>query len=139
MMTDPIADMLTRVRNAQAVGKTTVIVPTSKVKRAIADLLCREGWLARCDVRPASGSHAGKASHDDLVLTLRYEKPAGEPRIRSIRRVSRPGRRVYVKRGAIPTIKRGTGIAILSTPRGILTSREAKEAGVGGEVICEVY
>lgn len=139
MMTDPIADMLTQIRNAQAVGKTTVVVPTSNVKRSVAELLYREGWLARCEERAAAAGHVGvDAPFHELVLTLQYRAP-GAPAIRSIRRVSKPGRRVYVKRGAVPTIKRGTGIAILSTPQGIITNREAKARGIGGEVICEVY
>ncbi|MDO8622401.1 MAG: 30S ribosomal protein S8 [bacterium] len=135
MMTDPIADMLTRIRNAQAVGKPTVALPMSKVKRSIAELLAREGWLARVEALPAAG---GTSSREDLVLTLQY-RAAGVPKISSIRRVSKPGRRVYVTRGAIPRVKRGTGLAILSTPLGLLTNREARERGIGGEVICEVY
>ncbi|MDP3771680.1 MAG: 30S ribosomal protein S8 [bacterium] len=136
MMTDPIADMLTRIRNAQAVGKPTVALPMSKVKRSIAELLAREGWLARVEALPAAGGTS--SSREELVLTLRY-RTAGVPKISSIRRVSKPGRRVYVTRGAIPRVKRGTGLAILSTPLGLLTNREARERGIGGEVICEVY
>ncbi|MDO8463112.1 MAG: 30S ribosomal protein S8 [bacterium] len=139
MMTDPIADMLTRIRNAQSVGRPTVQLPASKVKRAIAELLAREGWLARVDVRtPSTGKRGEQSPHHELVLTLRYRRP-GEPQIQSIRRISRPGHRVYVKHGAIPTVKRGAGMAILSTPQGIVTNREAKVAGIGGELICELY
>lgn len=133
MFTDPIADMLTRIRNAQAVGKATVAVPASKLKRAIAELLAREGWLVRVETHAA-----GTGGREEMVLTLRYRSP-GEPKITSIRRVSRPGRRVYVTHGAIPRVKRGAGLAILSTPQGLLTNREARERKVGGEVICEVY
>ena len=132
MMTDPIADMLTRIRNAQAVGKTTVVLPASKLKRAVAELLAREGWLEAVAVRK------GATERDELALTLRYRKP-GVPAITSIRRVSTPGRRVYVTRGALPPVKRGMGLAILSTSKGLLTNREAHERGLGGEVICEVY
>jgi small subunit ribosomal protein S8 len=132
MMTDPIADMLTRIRNAQAVGKATVALPISKLKRAIAELLNREGWLESVATREDAGGH------DELMLTLRYRKP-GIPKITSIRRVSTPGRRVYVTRGAIPQVKRGAGLAILSTSKGLLTNREARQQGLGGEVICEVY
>jgi small subunit ribosomal protein S8 len=148
MMTDPIADMLTRIRNAQAVGKPTVAVPASKLKRAVAELLAREGWLTRVEVRskptvptPRSGqvdSRPSTIERSELVVTLRYQQP-GVPKITSIRRVSRPGRRVYVTHGAIPRVKRGAGLAILSTPQGLLTNREARERKVGGEVICEVY
>ncbi|MFH1430548.1 MAG: 30S ribosomal protein S8 [Candidatus Uhrbacteria bacterium] len=138
-MTDPIADMLTRIRNAQTVGRKTVTLPTSKVKRTIAELLVREGWLERAEVRTPEGGRKGKQSpHDELVLTLRYQRP-GNPLISCIRRISRPGRRVYVKRGAVPTVKRGSGIALLSTPLGMMTNREAKRRGTGGEVICEIY
>jgi len=139
MMTDPIADMLTRIRNAQAVGKETVALPISKLKRAIAELLAREGWLARVDTRAAAARRPGSpSSREELLLTLRYVSP-GAPAITSIRRVSRPGRRVYVTHGAIPRVKRGTGLAILSTPQGLLTNKEARARKVGGEVICEVY
>lgn len=138
MMTDPIADMLTRIRNAQAVGKATVALPSSKLKRAVAELLAREGWLARVEVRADDRLRAGGSPREELLLTLEYQKP-GVPKITSIRRVSRPGRRVYVTHGAIPRVKRGTGLAILSTPQGLLTNREARERRVGGEVICEVY
>jgi len=132
MMTDPIADMLTRIRNAQAVGKATVVLPMSKLKHAVAGLLAREGWLETV------ATQKGATGRDELTLTLRYRKP-GVPKITSIRRVSTPGRRVYVTRGAIPQVKRGTGIAVLSTSKGLLTNREARKQGLGGEVICEVY
>ncbi|MBI2482762.1 30S ribosomal protein S8 [Candidatus Uhrbacteria bacterium] len=136
MMTDPIADMLTRVRNAQSVGKSTVVVPSSKLKHAVAELLAREGWLARVEVRPASGASA--AGRTELVLTLRYHS-RGTPVITNIRRVSRPGRRVYVTHGAIPRVRRGLGTVVLSTPQGLLTNAEARARGIGGEVICEIY
>ncbi len=132
MMTDPIADMLTRIRNAQAVGKATVVLPMSKLKHAVAGLLVRDGWIE------AVATQKGATGRDELTLTLRYRKP-GVPKITSIRRVSTPGRRVYVTRGAIPQVKRGTGVAILSTSKGLLTNREARKQGLGGEVICEVY
>lgn len=138
MMTDPIADMLTRIRNAQAVGKATVALPASKLKRAVAELLAREGWLARVELRADDRLRAGGSPREELLLTLQYQKP-GVPKITSICRVSRPGRRVYVTHGAIPRVKRGAGLAILSTPQGLLTNREARERKVGGEVICEVY
>lgn len=132
MMTDPIADMLTRIRNAQAVGKATVALPMSKLKRAIAELLKREGWLEAVATREDAGGR------NEIMLTLLYRKP-GMPKITSIRRVSTPGRRVYVTRGAVPQVKRGMGIAIISTSKGLLTNREARKQGLGGEVICEVY
>ena len=133
MMTDPIADMLTRIRNAQAVGKPTVTLPASKLKRALAELLVREGWLERLETTTTDSGVV-----QSLTLTLRYEHP-GMPRIASIRRVSRPGCRVYVTKGDIPRVKRGAGLAVLSTPHGLLTNREARAKGVGGEVLCELY
>ncbi|MBI4433225.1 30S ribosomal protein S8 [Candidatus Uhrbacteria bacterium] len=136
MMTDPIADMLTRVRNSQAVGKPTVVVPSSKLKQAVATLLAREGWFARVETRPMPGTTIEGKS--ELVLTLRYHA-RGRPVITNIRRVSRPGRRVYVTHGALPRVRRGLGTVILSTPQGLLTNAEARERGIGGEVICEVY
>ena len=137
MMTDPIADMLTRIRNAQAVGKTTIVLPTSKLKRTIADILAREGWLAGAEDRPAAHPET-RGGRPELVLHIRYRKPR-MPWITSIQRISTPGRRVYVTRGAIPRVKGGRGMLVLSTPQGMLTNREALTRGIGGEVICEVY
>ena len=134
MMTDPIADMLTRIRNAQSVRKPTVVLPTSKLKRVIAELLAREGWLEGVEVRPSSTG----GPREELVLTLKYRRP-GVPRLTSIRRVSKPGRRVYMAHDAIPRVKGGTGMLVLSTPQGMMTNREAKKLGIGGEVICEVF
>ncbi|KKU12391.1 MAG: 30S ribosomal protein S8 [Parcubacteria group bacterium GW2011_GWC2_45_7] len=131
-MTDPIADMLTRIRNASAVGIKEVLLPYSAVKLAIAKILEREGYLA----------FAGKAEHSltgqQLKLTLRYDAPK-KSRIREIRRVSTPGRRVYVGHRQLSQVTRGLGMAIVSTPKGIMTNKEAKEQKLGGEVICEVY
>lgn len=134
MMTDPIADMLTRIRNAQAVGKPSIFLPTSKLKRIVAELLAREGWLGGVAVRPSSTG----GPREELVLTLSYRRP-GVPRLTSIRRVSKPGRRVYVAHESIPRVKGGMGMLILSTPQGMMTNKEAKKLGIGGEVICEVY
>jgi small subunit ribosomal protein S8 len=139
MMTDPIADMLTRIRNAQAVGKATVVLPSSKLKRAIVELLAREGWLDRVETRPAPAvRRGGESVYDELVLHIRYQSP-GQPAITSIRRMSRPGRRWYVKHGEVPRVKRGRGLSIMSTSQGLLTNEEARKRGVGGEVVCEVY
>lgn len=139
MMTDPIADMLTRIRNAHAVKKTAVVLPYSKVKLVLADLLVREGWLAGVEARTAEqGDRGVRGGGKEIVLALRY-LPEGGPAIHAIRRISKPGRRVYVTHGAVPVVKRGTGTAVISTPKGMMTSRDAKKAGVGGEVVCEVY
>ena len=129
MMTDPIADMLTRIRNASLVHKPEAVVPYSKIKLAIASILAREGYIA--DVKEA------RDQHPYLILKLKYHD--GDPAIRHLKRVSTPGRRQYVKKEAIGRVLNGYGVAILSTPKGILTDKEARVAAVGGELLCEVY
>jgi small subunit ribosomal protein S8 len=128
-MSDPIADMLTRVRNAQMVEKTTVAMPASKVKAAIAQVLKDEGYIDDFKVVNESGK-------SELVITLKYY--AGRPVIERIERVSRPGLRVYRGRNAIPQVQNGLGVAIVTTPRGVMTDRKARATGVGGEVLCYV-
>lgn len=129
-MTDPIADMLTRIRNASLVHKKEVIVPFSKIKMTIANLLAREGYLSKVEDK-------SKEKPASLVLTLKYEN--GQPLIRHLSRASKPGSRLYVKKDNIKPVLDGFGLAILSTPKGILTNKEARQANVGGELICEVY
>ena len=131
MMTDPIADMLTRIRNAAAVRHRRLEVPGSKVKRRIAEILKEEGFLE--DVQWIEDGKQGM-----LVLTLKYDE-YGRAVIEGLRRVSRPGRRVYVGVEEIPRVRSGLGVAIVSTSKGILTGREARAARVGGELICEVW
>ena len=128
-MSDPIADLLTRIRNAQMVAKTTVSVPSSKVKVAIAQVLKDEGYIDDFAVR----SNDGKP---ELEVALKYY--AGRPVIERIERVSRPGLRVYKGRDAIPQVMNGLGVAIVTTPKGVMTDRKARAAGVGGEVLCYV-
>ncbi|HLS51407.1 MAG TPA: 30S ribosomal protein S8 [Burkholderiaceae bacterium] len=128
-MSDPIADMLTRVRNAQMVNKTSVSMPSSKLKAAIAAVLRDEGYIEGFEVN-------GDAAKPTLEITLKYY--AGQPVIESIERVSRPGLRVYKPSRAIPQVMNGLGVAIVSTPRGVMTDRKARAAGVGGEVLCYV-
>ncbi len=128
-MSDPIADMLTRIRNAQVVQKTTVAMPSSKVKVAIANVLKDEGYIEGFAVAEA----AGKA---ELKIDLKYY--AGRPVIERIERVSRPGLRIYKGKDEIPTVMNGLGVAIVSTPAGVMTDRKARATGVGGEVICYV-
>jgi small subunit ribosomal protein S8 len=128
-MSDPIADMLTRIRNAQMVEKTSVSMPASKVKTAIAQVLKDEGYIDGFQVK----SEGGKT---ELEITLKYY--AGRPVIERIERVSRPGLRVYRGRNAIPQVQNGLGVAIVTTPRGVMTDRKARAAGVGGEVLCYV-
>ena len=128
-MTDPIADMLTRIRNAQATEKPSVFVPASKVKRAIAQVLKDEGYIEDFAVR----ENDGKAM---IEIGLKYY--AGKPVIEKIERVSRPGLRIYKGRDDIPRVMNGLGVAIVSTSRGVMTDRRARETGVGGEVLCVV-
>ena len=128
-MSDPIADLLTRIRNAQMVAKPTVSVPSSKVKVAIAQVLKDEGYIDGFQVK----SEGGKS---ELEIALKYY--AGRPVIERIERVSRPGLRVYKGRDDIPRVMNGLGVAILSTSRGVMTDRKARADGVGGEVLCIV-
>lgn len=128
-MTDPIADMLTRIRNAQGVEKAKVVMPSSKLKVAIAQVLKDEGYIESFSV-VTDGAKA------ELQIELKYY--AGRPVIERIDRVSKPGLRVYKGRDAIPQVMNGLGVAIVSTPRGVMTDRKAKAAGVGGEVLCYV-
>ena len=128
-MTDPIADMLTRIRNAQLVEKALVVMPSSKLKVAIAKVLLDEGYID--GFRVVAGAGAG-----ELEIALKYY--AGRPVIERIERVSRPGLRVYRGRDAIPKVMNGLGVAIVTTPKGVMTDRKARQTGVGGEVLCYV-
>ncbi len=128
-MSDPIADMLTRIRNAQSVAKAAVTMPSSKLKVAIAQVLKDEGYIDGFAVRDNEGKH-------ELELALKYY--AGRPVIERIERVSRPGLRIYKGRDAIPQVMNGLGVAIVTTPRGVMTDRKARQTGVGGEVLCYV-
>jgi small subunit ribosomal protein S8 len=128
-MSDPIADMLTRIRNAQMVEKASVQVPSSKVKVAIAQVLKDEGYIDGFQVRNDEG-------RPQLEIALKYY--AGRPVIERIERVSRPGLRVYKGSGAIPQVMNGLGVAIVTTPKGVMTDRKARANGVGGEVLCYV-
>jgi len=128
-MTDPIADMLTRIRNAQSVEKAVVAMPSSKIKVAIAQVLKDEGYIDGFAVK-ADGAKT------ELEIALKYY--AGRPVIERIERVSRPGLRVYRGREAIPAVMNGLGVAIVTTPKGVMTDRKARQTGVGGEVLCYV-
>ncbi len=127
---DPIADMLTRIRNAQAVSRKTVQMPYSSLKLAIADVLKQEGYILDCQKVEVEGK-----SH--LVLELKYQ--LGAPVITSIKRASRPGLRVYRGKSNLPKIQNGLGITIVSTPKGLMTDRAARSLGHGGELLCYVY
>jgi len=128
-MMDPIADMLTRIRNAQRSEKQVVAMPASKVKSAIAQVLKDEGYIEGFAVREADGRAT-------LEISLKYY--AGKPVIEKIERVSRPGLRIYRQKDALPKVMNGLGVAIVSTSRGVMTDRKARGLGVGGEVLCFV-
>ena len=128
-MSDPIADMLTRIRNAQMVEKPTVSMSASKLKVAIAQVLKDEGYVDGFAV-------VGEAGKPQLEISLKYY--AGRPVIERIERVSRPGLRVYKGRHDIPNVMNGLGVAIVTTPKGVMTDRKARQAGIGGEVLCYV-
>ncbi|MEY2781752.1 MAG: ribosomal protein [Pseudomonadota bacterium] len=128
-MSDPIADLLTRIRNAQMVAKTNVSVPASKVKAAILQVLKDEGYIENYRVRTEGGK-------SEIDVELKYY--AGRPVIERIERVSRPGLRVYKGRHDIPQVMNGLGVAIVTTPKGVMTDRKARAQGVGGEVLCYV-
>ena len=128
-MSDPIADMLTRIRNAQATEKVSVAMPASKVKLAIAKVLKDEGYIEDFAERTVDG-------HNTLEIGLKYY--AGKPVIEKIERISRPGLRIYKGRDDMPTVMNGMGVAIVSTSRGVMTDRRARDTGIGGEVLCIV-
>lgn len=129
-MTDPIADMLTRIRNASAVHKERVTIPFSRMKSDILSILKQERYIADYTVE-------GEGARKNLLVTLRYVNR--EPSIVSLKRVSKPGCRIYAKSDAVRAVLNNQGIAILSTSRGIMTNGAARKAGVGGEVLCEIY
>ena len=130
-MTDPIADMLTRIRNALTVKHDTVEIPASNMKKSIAKILLDEGYIAAYDV--VEDGVQGK-----IVVTLKYG-PKGEKVINGLKRISKPGLRVYCESTKIPSVLNGMGIAILSTSQGVMTDKEAREAGCGGEVLAYVW
>jgi small subunit ribosomal protein S8 len=128
MMTDPIADMLTRIRNAQSAGKVDVSMPSSKAKRAIAEVMKEQGYIA--DYAVSSGTRP------ELTITLKYYR--GAPVIDDLKRVSRPGLRIYKNKDELPKVLNGLGVAIISTSAGVMTDKKARAEGRGGEVICTI-
>lgn len=131
MMTDPIADMLTRIRNGLQAKHDAVRIPASGLKKEIARILSEEGFVG--DVRAEAGAHGR-----DIEVTMRYVE-GRQPVIRCIERVSKPGRRVYCGKDDVPAVLNGLGVAIVSTSKGVLTDRQCRDLGVGGEVICRVW
>ena len=128
MMTDPIADMLTRIRNAQSAGKVDVTMPSSKAKLAIAAVMKEEGYIADFGVN--------SESRPELTITLKYYQ--GSPVIDNLKRVSRPGLRIYKNKDELPKVLNGLGVAIISTSAGVMTDKKARAEGRGGEVICTI-
>jgi len=128
-MTDPVADMLTRIRNGQSSAKQSIKLPSSKLKLSIAKVLKEEGYIA--DYRTETNG-----SHTEMTIDLKYHK--GVPVIESIKRISRPGLRIYKSKNELPKVLGGLGIAIISTSNGVMTDRAARAIGRGGEVICSV-
>ncbi|GIV83714.1 MAG: 30S ribosomal protein S8 [Candidatus Roseilinea sp.] len=134
MANDSLGDMLTRIRNAAAVGHSAVAVRASKLNERVAEILKEEGYLDAYQVVEVDGKKM-------LNLTLRYsgERRSRKPVITGLQRVSRPGKRIYVPKAEIPRVLSGIGVAILSTPKGVITDNQARRLGVGGEVLCYVY
>jgi len=129
-MVDPITDMLNQIRNGQAVQKPEVSIPFSRIKEEIVKILIEEGFL----------SNSKKVlKKDDKLLKVNLKYNQNTPAISGLKRVSKPGQRIYVKNSKIKTIKGGRGIAIISTPKGLMTNKKAKKEGLGGEIICEVW
>jgi len=128
-LNDPIADMLTRIRNAQLARKKNVLVSHSKIKHLIANVLQDEGYIS---------SHTEQGIQDKPFILLNLKYYSGSPVIESIKRISKPGMRIYKPVGKLPIVLGGLGIAIISTSKGVMTGQKAKELGVGGEIICEV-
>jgi small subunit ribosomal protein S8 len=131
MMNDPLGDMLTRIRNAQMRGKSTVKTPASKLRAWVLDVLASEGYIRGYE------KHDSDNGQGELTISLKYFE--GTPVIREIKRVSKPGRRVYMGVSEIPTVRNGLGVSIVSTPKGVMSDAAARSANVGGEVLCTVF
>ncbi len=130
-MNDPLGDMLTRIRNAQMRGKSTTLTPASKVRRWVLDVLADEGYIRGYE------ETKDKAGHPAIEISLKYYE--GEPVIRELKRVSKPGRRVYLGASDIPSVRQGLGVSIVSTSQGVMSDAKARNANVGGEVLCTVF
>lgn len=130
-LNDPIGDMLTRIRNAQARGKSSVSTPASKLRAWVLDVLVSEGYIRSYERKDTENGQG------ELVISLKYYE--GEPVIRDLKRVSKPGRRVYMSVKDIPQVRNGLGVSIVSTPKGVMSDAAARSANVGGEVLCTVF
>ena len=134
-VTDPIADYLTRLRNAQIAGHRVVIIPSSKTKKRMTEILYDQGFILKYKF----DDEAGKGKQGEISIALKYEKDSKRPVIRKLIRISKPGLRQYVKADALPRVINGLGIAIISTSHGLMTEKQARKDNVGGEVLCYVY
>ena len=130
-MNDPIADMLTRIRNSQMRGKSTVMTPASKLRERVLEVMADEGYIRGFE------KTTGVDGHPAIEISLKYYE--GEPVIRELKRVSKPGRRVYMGAQDIPQVRQGLGVSIVSTPKGVMSDANARSANVGGEVLCTVF
>ena len=130
-MNDPLGDMLTRIRNGQMRGKSTVMTPASKLRAWVLDVLADEGYIRGYE------STTGKDGHPAIEISLKYYE--GEPVIREVKRVSKPGRRVYMGTKDIPQVRQGLGVSIVSTSKGVMSDASARTANIGGEVLCTVF
>ena len=136
-MSDPLGDMLTRIRNGQRAKKDSVISPASKLRVRVLDVLQREGYIRGYSEEALANSNGKRTPHKGLRIELKYFE--GQPAIQHVARVSKPGRRVYSGSQELPIVRNGLGITIVSTPRGVLSDGEAREHNVGGEVLAEVF
>jgi len=136
MHTDPISDMLTRIRNALMAKKVEAVLPYSKLKFEVARVLKNNNYIKNAEKLSASNDEKG-SKFDELKITLKYKD--GKPMITKIRKISKPGKRVYVSRDKLPYVLNNFGIAIISTHQGLMTNKEARKKGLGGEILCEVY
>lgn len=134
-VTDPIADYLTRIRNAQIAGHRVVVIPSSKTKKRMTEILYDQGYILKYKF----DDEAGKGKQGEISIALKYEKDSKRPVIRKLIRISKPGLRQYVKADALPRVINGLGIAIVSTSHGLMTDKQARKDNVGGEVLCYVY
>ena len=130
-MTDPIADFLTRIRNGIKAGKTQIGMPSSKMKKNLANVLKKEGYISNFETEK-------NGSFETLLVELKYDT-ANRPAMEGIKRISKPGRRIYAKKDELPEIRYGLGIAIITTSRGVMTDREARSQNIGGEVVCSIW
>ena len=140
MIQDPISDMLTRIRNALMVKKRELYIPFSNMKWALAKLLKEGRYIEsfeKVNGTPSDKDAPKSSQFDQILIVLKYEN--SQPAITSLKRMSRPGRRLYVKKGELPIVLNNLGIAIISTPQGLMTNKTARKLGLGGEVVCEIY